>query len=494
MFRCSLLVFVCFAVSRTTMCQQCDGTPCDCSQPDVVDCSGRGLRKIPTFRNYFSGRLKLMNFSNNYFETFDPNDFGFHFIGVSTIEVLDLSNNQLTSIANSFAKTNMVPSYDKLDLSSNNFTAFPGKALPLQFSRVDLEIDISNNQLTSLPMHFVANNVMNRIPLLTLTARNNLIDHIHPLAFAGDIITELRLDLINNQLTNISEDFFFPVSQNREFKMSGNPWNCDCNFRWILTSDFREMSSSSPPLCNDPLPLRTRNLFYLSASDFVCSPQTDGVREEITVTKGDNFFMCPVTADPQSSLDITWSFSMSCQSGSKPLKITVESNEVAIKNVTCFPQSNVTCTAENYAGSIEIDLSTSRAASVEPCYDDNDIKLITVTHRSDGAATYSEENIVSNMNTSRGDDQVQLLGRDTGNSGGNGWFVFLILLVVLSILVCVALGAYYIHLWKKLKVSEEFPEYFETYTAFSSTNNCTISPIKPRRLAPPPPIKKWSEC
>ncbi|KAJ8022482.1 Protein slit [Holothuria leucospilota] len=401
----AVLVFVsCISGSVIGQSDQCAGTPCDCSQRHIVDCSGRGLTDIPKFKNnFFRGPIKLFDFSDNNFVTFDPNEFGINFASVSTIEVLDLSNNQLTSIANSFAVTNEVPGYEKLDLSNNKFTEFPGKALPLQFSPVDLEIDISNNYLTTIPMQFVANNVMELIPSLTLNASNNLIDSIHPMAFTGDLITELRLDLTSNHLTNISEDLFFPVSQNGEFKMSDNPWNCDCKFRWILTSDFRKMSLSSPPVCNDPAPLRTRNVFDLKAEEFVCRPKALDIRGEVKLNKSDYILLsCPVTADPEISLDVTWSFAVTCQPRGKPLKLIAQTKRVAIKDGTCFPHS--TCTAENYAGSIEINLN----------------RIIT--------------------------DGIESCPMDFGSSGGNMAFIILIILiifVVASVLMCCALGGYY---------------------------------------------------
>ncbi|KAJ8022483.1 Protein slit [Holothuria leucospilota] len=405
-----LLVLLALNASGSVMGQsdQCVGTPCDCSQTDIVDCAGQGLTEIPQFPSFFSQRLELLDFSDNNFETFDPNQL-FGQFGSVGIKLLNLSNNQLTSIASSFGVTNMIPSYDKIDLSNNKFTEFPGKAFPLQFTRVDLEIDISNNQLTTLPTHFIANNVEGIIPRLTLNASNNLIDSIHPMAFEGNVITELRLDLTNNQLTNISEDFYFPVSQEREFKMSGNPWNCDCNLRWLLNSDFREISMASPPVCNDPPPLRERDLFDLKEDEFVCPPEAPDVEGELQINKGNNFLLCPATADPESSLNITWSFALTCHPGSRPLRLIAQSNTATIKDVTCFPQSNITCTAENYAGFIEIDLNALRSDDIGSC------------------------------------------PMDDGNSRRNGGFVFLVILVVISILICFSLGGYYLYLWNEMR-------------------------------------------
>lgn len=378
----------------------------------VIDCSNLGLTEIPDFQEIFSGILELLDFSGNELVTFDTSKLGFNFIGVSRIDLIDLSNNRLTSIVTGFAIPNVSPSYDKLNISGNNFDAFPSKAIPLEFARVDLVIDISNNQLTSLDSHFIADNANLGIPTLTFIARNNLIETVHIMAFANARINELHLDLRDNKLTNISQEFYFPISTNREFNLSGNPWNCDCNFRWILQSDYKEISQRAPPLCDNPAPLRNKELFDLRPDDFVCFPvPTTEAGEDLVITKGDNTVSCPATADPESTLGITWQLDLSCYDNKTPLSIIANSKVATLKDVTFFPESNITCTASNHAGSINIPLTVVNSEDV---------------------GHFPE-------------------GGNESDAGVSGLFVFLVFLVIFSILLCLLTGAYYFYLKQNLE-------------------------------------------
>ncbi|KAJ8022496.1 Protein slit [Holothuria leucospilota] len=258
--------------------------PCTCNvTTNVIDCSNRGLSSIPAFRTIALSKIELLDLSCNNLTVLNSSDFN-NILGFS-VETIDVSLNRIVQIVGEFSDGNEAIGYRTLNLSNNALTFFPRNIVPNKHLKGDLIIDISNNFLEHLPAHMFAD-ADSFYPGFQFSVRGNRLRSIHPNAFSGPIIVDAILDFRNNHLESIPETLKLPEGV-RSIKMAGNPWKCDCNFRWIAGSLFQNYTKLSPPICNTPSGVSGRPLFGLTKSEFACAPEVDD-NAPILETEGAN--------------------------------------------------------------------------------------------------------------------------------------------------------------------------------------------------------------
>ncbi len=186
----ALLFFTLF-----TQGENCPAT-CLCPDPHTVDCSGRGLSRLPDEIPLDVRRLLL---ANNWIPLI-PSDF---LVLYSDLVYLDLRNNSL-----SYIEPGTLSSSSRLvflDLGCNNLTEIPKGTFGE--SRSLIKLRLGNN------------------PHLSMVNED---------AFVG--LTSLReLELERNALSGLQVGALSQLPSLRVVRLEGNPWVCNCNFANLFT-------------------------------------------------------------------------------------------------------------------------------------------------------------------------------------------------------------------------------------------------------------------
>lgn len=188
-----LFAFVSFAL--LTQGENCPAT-CLCPDHHTVDCSDRGLTRLPDEIPLDVRRLLL---SDNWIPRI-PSDF---LVLYSDLVYLDLRNNSLSHIEPGTLSTSSRLVF--LDLGSNNLTEIPKGTFGE--SRSLIKLRLSNN------------------PHLSMVNED---------AFRG--LTSLReLELERNALSGLQVGALSQLPSLRVVRLEGNPWVCNCNFANLFT-------------------------------------------------------------------------------------------------------------------------------------------------------------------------------------------------------------------------------------------------------------------
>lgn len=175
--------------------ENCPAT-CLCPDPHTVDCSGRGLTRLPDEIPLDVRRLLL---ADNWIPRI-PSDF---FVLYSDLVYLDLRNNSLSHIEPGTLSTSSRLVF--LDLGCNNLTEIPKGTFGE--SRSLIKLRLGNN------------------PYLSMVNED---------AFMG--LTSLReLELERNALSGLQVSALSQLPSLRVVRLEGNPWVCNCNFANLFT-------------------------------------------------------------------------------------------------------------------------------------------------------------------------------------------------------------------------------------------------------------------
>lgn len=169
---------------------------CLCPDPHTVDCSGRGLTRLPDEIPLDVRRLLL---ADNWIPRI-PSDF---LVLYSDLVYLDLRNNTLSYIEPGTLSATSRLVY--LDLGSNNLTEIPKGTFGE--SRSLIKLRLGNNPYLSM---------------------------VNEEAFMG--LTSLReLELERNALSTLQVGALSQLPSLRVVRLEGNPWICNCNFANLFT-------------------------------------------------------------------------------------------------------------------------------------------------------------------------------------------------------------------------------------------------------------------
>lgn len=177
---------------------------CLCPDPHTVDCSGRGLTRLPEEIPLDVRRLLL---SDNWIPRI-PSDF---LVLYSDLVYLDLRNNSLSHIEPGTLSTTSRLVF--LDLGSNNLTEIPKGTFGE--SRSLIKLRLGNNPYLSM---------------------------VNEEAFLG--LTSLReLELERNALSTLKVGALSQLPSLRVVRLEGNPWVCNCNFAnlfaWLMENSHK---------------------------------------------------------------------------------------------------------------------------------------------------------------------------------------------------------------------------------------------------------------
>ncbi|XP_053500240.1 leucine-rich repeat-containing protein 38 [Ictalurus furcatus] len=212
--------------------QNCPSS-CMCPDHHTVDCTGRGLTRLPDSFPLDTRRLIL---SNNWIPGI-PSDF---LVLYSDLVYLDLRNNSLTRLEPGTLTSSSRLVY--LDLGSNNLTEIPSGTFGE--SRSLIKLRLGNN------------------PFLTMVSEG---------AFSG--LTSLReLELEKNGLSGLDVRVLSQLPSLRVIRLEGNPWVCNChfaNFFFWLNENRHKLSSGLEGMeCSLPMDGQQISLNMLSEESF----------------------------------------------------------------------------------------------------------------------------------------------------------------------------------------------------------------------------------
>ncbi|KAG7519481.1 leucine-rich repeat-containing protein 38-like [Solea senegalensis] len=223
------------ALISSTLLARGHNCPSHCSCPDhhTVDCTGKGLTRVPDSIPLNVRRLLL---SNNWIPWI-PSDF---LVLYSDLVYLDLRNNSLTKMDPGTLSTSSRLVF--LDLGNNNLTDIPSGTFGE--SRSLIKLRMGNN------------------PYLTVVGKD---------AFMG--LTSLReLDLERNGFTELDVRVLEPLSSLQMLRLEGNPWLCNCHFAklfvWLTENSHKLPSGMEGIECALPLLGRRIPLSLLSEDSF----------------------------------------------------------------------------------------------------------------------------------------------------------------------------------------------------------------------------------
>lgn len=189
------LILILLSSVLWTLGENCPAT-CLCPDPHTVDCSGRGLTRLPDEIPLDVRRLLL---ADNWIPRI-PSDF---LVLYSDLVYLDLRNNSLSHIEPGTLSTTSRLVF--LDLGSNNLTEIPKGTFGE--SRSLIKLRLGNNPYLSM---------------------------VNEEAFLG--LTSLReLELERNALSTLKVGALSQLPSLRVVRLEGNPWVCNCNFANLFT-------------------------------------------------------------------------------------------------------------------------------------------------------------------------------------------------------------------------------------------------------------------
>ncbi|XP_042324369.1 leucine-rich repeat transmembrane protein FLRT3 [Sceloporus undulatus] len=141
-----------------------------------------------------------------------------------TIEELRLDDNRISTISELSLQdlTNL-----KRLVLDGNLLSNHGLGEKVFMNLVNLtELSLVRNSLTSAPINLPGSN------LRKLYLQENHINHVPPNAFA--YLRQLyRLDMSNNNLSNLPQGVFDDLDNITQLFLRNNPWRCGCRMKWV---------------------------------------------------------------------------------------------------------------------------------------------------------------------------------------------------------------------------------------------------------------------
>ncbi|RWS26492.1 Leucine-rich repeat-containing protein 4B-like protein [Leptotrombidium deliense] len=236
-------------------------------------------------------RLTELNLAHNAITSLDADSF----IELQSLTRLTLDYNELSELSADQFSSNARLKY--LSLKGNTFTVVPNIAL--QSARNLLDLDLSATKLSKIKeKHFASLSSiqtlrLNRIQSLTEIEKlafadmfnlrtfycnnNDYLKRIDSTAFVNSSdnnkLQRLRLNAIyvrNSMITTFGEDLL-DWRTLKTIDLSGNPFTCDCNLRWIRNLSNIDANVVKSMRCQKPWKVSEKRLFDLSEDQFVCT-------------------------------------------------------------------------------------------------------------------------------------------------------------------------------------------------------------------------------
>ncbi|XP_047450958.1 leucine-rich repeat and fibronectin type III domain-containing protein 1 [Mugil cephalus] len=228
------------------------------------------------------------------------------FVGLRSLRALHMDGNRLSVIKSDHFKG--LINLRHLILGNNQIHQVAPNSFDEFVSTIE-DLDLSNNNLRSLPWEAIAG--MTNINTLTLD--HNLIDHIGAGTFT--LLTKLvRLDMTSNRLQKLPPDSLFQHAQvlsdakgssssTLAVSFGGNPLHCNCELLWLR----RLTREDDLETCASPEHLMDKYFWSIQEEEFICEPPliTKHLATKPYVMEGQGVTLkCKAVGDPDP--DIHW--------------------------------------------------------------------------------------------------------------------------------------------------------------------------------------------
>ncbi|XP_072248351.1 leucine-rich repeat and fibronectin type III domain-containing protein 1 [Leuresthes tenuis] len=228
------------------------------------------------------------------------------FLGLRSLRALHMDGNRLSVIKSDHFKG--LINLRHLILGNNQIHQVAPTSFDEFVSTIE-DLDLSNNNLRSLPWEAIAR--MTNINTLTLD--HNLIDHIEAGTFT--MLTKLvRLDMTSNRLQKLPPDSLFQHAQvlsdakgssssTLAVSFGGNPLHCNCELLWLR----RLTREDDLETCASPEHLMDKYFWSIQEEEFICDPPliTKHIVSKPYVMEGQGVTLkCKAVGDPDP--DIHW--------------------------------------------------------------------------------------------------------------------------------------------------------------------------------------------
>ncbi|XP_029922721.1 leucine-rich repeat and fibronectin type III domain-containing protein 1 isoform X1 [Myripristis murdjan] len=193
------------------------------------------------------------------------------FVGLRALRALHMDGNRLSVIKTDHFRG--LVNLRHLILGNNQIHHVAPTSFDEFVSTIE-DLDLSNNNLRSLPWDAIAR--MTNINTLTLD--HNLIDHIGAGTFT--LLTKLvRLDMTSNRLQKLPPDSLFQHAQvlsdakgsnpsTLAVSFGGNPLHCNCELLWLR----RLTREDDLETCASPEHLMDKYFWSIQEEEFICEP------------------------------------------------------------------------------------------------------------------------------------------------------------------------------------------------------------------------------
>lgn len=272
------------------------------------------------------------------------------FLGLRSLRALHMDGNRLTAIKPDHFKG--LGNLRHLILGNNQIHQVAPTSFDEFVSTIE-DLDLSNNNLRGLPWEAIAR--MTNINTLTLD--HNLIDHIEAGTFT--LLTKLvRLDMTSNRLQKLPPDSLFQHAQiSSEAKGSssstlavsfgGNPLHCNCELLWLR----RLTREDDLETCASPEHLMDKYFWSIQEEEFICEPPliTKNVSTKPYVMEGQGVTLkCKALGDPDP--DIHWRSPDGKLVHNNSRTVLYDNGTLDILITTLKDSGSFSCVASNAAG------------------------------------------------------------------------------------------------------------------------------------------------
>ncbi|XP_070532783.1 phospholipase A2 inhibitor-like isoform X1 [Ptychodera flava] len=277
-----LIVLICVQRQVSSRCSTDVYPGCQCLTQESLNCSNGNITVLPN--DFFSPNktqlvIRQLDLSHNKIEDIGTifNNHG----DLPTLEVLDVSFNQLSSI--SVANFSLTPALRQLHLHNNKISSI-GQEEFFGLSSL-LDLDLHNNALSTLEigafdgltnlttLNLDGNDIGTILPgafgslkqLKVLFMGNNQLANLSDIHFQG-LLSIQNLSLENNKLTTIPSQIPSRFSKLNMINLKNNPLICDERIGWVIqwkTSNVIEGTCASPDN------LKSKSLSALTDEDII---------------------------------------------------------------------------------------------------------------------------------------------------------------------------------------------------------------------------------
>uniref|UniRef100_A0A672FVD2 Leucine rich repeat and fibronectin type III domain containing 1 n=1 Tax=Salarias fasciatus TaxID=181472 RepID=A0A672FVD2_SALFA len=272
------------------------------------------------------------------------------FVGLRSLRALHMDGNRLSVIKSDHFKG--LVNLRHLILGNNQIHQVAPTSFDEFVSTIE-DLDLSNNNLRSLPWEAIAR--MTNINTLTLD--HNLIDHIEAGTFT--LLTKLvRLDMTSNRLQKLPPDSLFQHAQvlseakgssssTLAVSFGGNPLHCNCELLWLR----RLTREDDLETCASPEHLMDKYFWSIQEEEFICDPPliTKHLATKPYVMEGQGVTLkCKAVGDPDP--DIHWRSPDGKLVHNNSRTILYDNGTLDILITTLKDSGAFSCVASNAAG------------------------------------------------------------------------------------------------------------------------------------------------